>query len=100
MDKEKLKKRYESACNAYIHIFCKKQDIEFDFWVADEVGGIACFISQYFFNLSDIILDIETEQPRGSILDWQNTEVDRHFAGEEKPYINYKSYTMGLRIPN
>lgn len=93
----KLKTQYEFACNEYARKFANKQHIDFEFWVADEVGGIACFNSDYFFNISDIVLDINTKQPVGLILDWQNDGVETHFTHPEINSINYHSYTMGLR---
>jgi hypothetical protein len=68
-----------------------------DGWVCDEVGGIASFACQYFFNLSDIILDLNTKQPKGNILNWQSEDVDFNMFNEKQQHINYKSYTMGLR---
>ena len=32
---------YANICNKIVAKFCKKQEIEFDFWVSDEAGGIA-----------------------------------------------------------
>jgi len=94
---QKLNKKYEFVCNEYIRKFCNKQEIDFDEWIGDEIGGIASFCSQYFFNLADIILDLNTNQPKGIILDWQSDGVDCHFSNPEIVSINYKSYTMGLR---
>ena len=94
---KKLKAKYEATCNKWVNLFCEKQDLEFSYWVADEIGGIACFIDEYFFNLSDIILDMNSNQPKGLILDWQNDGVDFNMFKETPKYINYKSYTMGLR---
>lgn len=92
-----LKMQYELVCNEYIRRFCEKQDIEFDGWVADNVGGIASFISQYFFNIDDIVLDINTNQPVGLILKWQMDGVDYNMFNDNPQHLNYKSYTMGLR---
>jgi hypothetical protein len=97
LSNEDLKIQYESICNEYIRRFCEKQDIEFDGWIGDEVGGIASFISQYYFNIDDIVFDIHTEQPVGLILDWQSDGVDYNMFNETPQHINYKSYTMGLR---
>jgi hypothetical protein len=47
--------------------------------------------------MSDIILDITTNQPVGFILDWQNDGVDYNLFKDNTEHINYKSYTMGLR---
>lgn len=94
---QELKRQYEFVCNELVQKFSNKQEIEFDGWVGDEVGGIASFSCQYFFNLSDIILDLTTKQPKGLIMEWQNEEVDFNMFNENQNYINYKSYTMGLR---
>ena len=94
---KKLKVQYEDVCNEYIRRFCEKQDIEFDGWVGNEVGGIASFICQYFFTIDDITLDMNTNQPVGLILDWQSDGVDYNIFNETPQNINYKSYTMGLR---
>jgi hypothetical protein len=94
---KKLNTQYEFVCNEWVRKFSKKQDIDFDGWVGGEVGGICSFVCQYFFNLSDIILDLNSKQPKGLILQWQNEEVDFNMFKENQQHINYKSYTMGLR---
>jgi hypothetical protein len=94
---KKLKNQYDNVCNEYVRRFCEKQKIDFDGWIGDEAGGIASFICQYFFNMSDIILDITTNQPAGFILDWQSDGVDYNLLKDKTEYINYNSYIMGLR---
>ena len=94
---QELNRQYEFVCNEWIQKFCNKQQIDFDGWVGDEIGGIASFACQYFFNLSDIILDLNTKQPKGNILNWQSEDVDFNMFNENQQHINYKSYTMGLR---
>lgn len=98
MNTEKLHLDYCKICNDFITLFEKKQDIEFDFWIGDEVGGLASFASHYFFNLSDIILDITTNQPKGKILKWQDEDLDYNMVVDFPSSITYKSYTMGLRL--
>ena len=94
---KKLKTEYDIICNTFVEKFAKKHDIEFDYWIAEEIGGIASFSEQYFFNFSDIILDLTTNQPKYSILKWQDDEVEQSMTTDIPRYINYKSYTMGLR---
>lgn len=91
-----LKQNYDKACNEYIEYFSKKQYMQFEFWVADEVGGVACF-GDYFFSMTDIILDIESAQPTGFILDWQNEISDQDPTDDKSIFINYRSYIKGLR---
>jgi len=99
MNKEILKQNFEKACADYIEYFCKKQEMYFEFWVADEIGGVACF-GDYFFSLTDIILDIETDQPAELILDWQNEIADQDPQNKKSVFINYRSYIKGLRLIN
>ena len=96
---QQLNKQYEFVCNEWVQKFCNKQDIEFDGWVGEEVGGIASFCCQYFFNLSEIIFDLKTKQPKHLILTWQSDEVDFNMDkdSENQKYITYPNYTMGLR---
>ncbi len=91
MANPKLKLRYESSCNAYIDVFCAKQEMDFNGWIGDEVGGIAeC--NDFYFDFHAIVKDIDTAQPKGLIIDWyyDNLEAER--------FINYDSYIRGLRV--
>ena len=88
---ETLQKQYITICNKYVKLFTKKQGLDFDGWVGEQVGGIASFNCEYFFNMDDIVLDINIDQPIGAILKWQ----DDNMASFE--HINYYSYTNGLR---
>ena len=101
MKTNKLIKAYEQSVNDIIKEFIIKQyqpdDDEvaedyFDFWVANEIGTIIN-IQDFYLSFDDIILDMRTEQPRYFIFEWYNFVI----ANQEKGYINYKSYTMGLR---
>jgi len=97
---EQLKRKYESSCNEYVRRFCKKQVMNFEGWVGDDIGGIAC-CNDFFFNLNDIILDINTKQAKGSIIDWYYENLE-HVHKDSFTYtaINYYSYTKGLRVFN
>lgn len=96
-DYTKAIKEYKLTCNKIANLFSEKQDLEFDGWVADDIGGIASFVCQYFFNMGDMVLDLSTNQEAGFILDWQNDGVEAHFKNENTNNINYRSYIMGLR---
>lgn len=84
----KLQKQYEDVCNEYIKVFVKKHGYEFDYWIADQVGGIASFIEQYFFNLQDIVWDINSNQPEGLIFKWQDESL-MHYPPKSINYYNY-----------
>jgi hypothetical protein len=92
MKLKKLKKEYTAACNNYVITFCEKQDMNFEGWVGGDVGGIA-MCNDFYFNLHDIVTDINLEQKKGVIIDWYYDNV----TYPEKA-INYWSYIRGLRV--
>lgn len=100
---EELNIQYDTVCNEYLKLFCKKQGIDIGdtFWIADRVGEIVCIIEQYFFNLSDIKYDLNNKCPKGLIFEWQDYELEYHFKrekeGKEDKKVNYESYTKGFR---
>ena len=92
MNAKKLKETYEFLCNEYLQKFCNKQEMTNDGWVGGDIGGIA-LCSDFFFNLHDIVFDINSNQPKGVIIDWYYDNLEN-----PKKAINYYSYTKGLRI--
>ena len=85
-----LKKSYKKAIGQYLEVFCSKQDLYVEHLVGD--GDIICFGCVFFFSFSDIMYDINTNQPAGQIIDWLYMCLDRQDVN-----INYRSYCMGLR---
>ena len=84
-------KTYKESVNAIVDLFCEKQDMDFEYWVAGTIGEV-CEISGFFFNFSDIVTDLEKKAKPGVIISWHNDNAD------SEKYINYNSYIMGLRI--
>jgi len=101
---KKLNTEYETICNKYVKLFCNKQGIEDYFWLGDKVGEIACFNEQYYFNLSDIILDLNSKAKKGLIIQWQEDSIENEMLlstpFEELQDINYNSYIKGVRYKN
>ena len=94
--KEKIdlvRAEYELVCDKYIELFSEKQGLEYEFWVGDTVGEVAYF-PDYWFNFSDIVLDINNYVPEGLITEWQNESLLNYDKGLK---INYYSYKNGLR---
>lgn len=89
----RLKDNLEKATMDIVKAFEKKQEMYFQFFVADDVTGIACFGDVLYFNISDICHDIFTEQPKGLIVEWLEDCLDN-----PELTINYQSYCMGLRF--
>ena len=90
-----LKERYDLICNTCIERFCRKQDFTFSHW-SGEVGGVACFNNFYCFNLSDIILDLTTNQPKHQILKWADRYRKLDPIGQKKPDSSYENYIKNV----
>lgn len=92
MTKAELLKQWEYTCNELVKMFCKKQDMQFLGWVGNKVGGIAeC--NDFYFNIDDIVLDLNSNQRKGIIINWYYDNLEF-----ENKHINYYSYTKGLRV--
>jgi|GEM_PF-2275517 len=102
MKKLKLKEAlniYLFVCNEYVRIFAKKQGLEFEEWLDDDPSTeIAIFnYSRFYFNVSDIILDLNTKTKKGLILNWHDDEVEFN-PNHEIEVISYRQYISGLRF--
>lgn len=103
MDREKLKKDYENACNAYLKAFCEKHefyglDNPETFWIGDQVGGIAnC--GDFTFDMATIVTDIDKEAPEEELLKWYDYTIE---AGEfNLPIPNFDHWLIGCpRTPS
>lgn len=81
---------YSRICDAYIDEFVKKQGYEFDYWIGG-AGCIASFIEQYYFNMEDIVYDMNNDKPAGKIFKWQDYNV------KHDTRWTYVQYCKGLR---
>lgn len=89
----KLKENLENAISDIVKEFENKHECELEYWVSDDITGIACFGDVLFLNLSDICFDIFTNQPKELIFKWIYDCID--YPDQN---INFKSYSMGLRF--
>ena len=89
MKHKKLKRNLEKAVKDYIRAFEKKQEVHFDYAVADDILGVLCF-GDLSIDLEDIIYDINSKQPPERIIEW----IDYSFgeAIKNRPYMNYKNW--------
>lgn len=80
-------KSLNKAISEYIKAFIKKQEMDFDYWLSDEIGGTACFGSEWMFSFNDIRLDLETNQPKHRILEWYEDSLNLYeHTGYDNPY--------------
>lgn len=74
----------------YIDVFCKKHDIKFEYWIADQVGEVAAF-GDFFFSFHEIRHDLETAQPKDKIFEW----YERNITAGPCNHVSYCSYVKG-----
>ena len=92
---KKLKTALDAAIMGYIKAFEKKHGVAFEWARLDDLTGMLCF-GDHFFNMSDVVQDIDKKYQRGEIFNWQDDGVRYHFEGGDK-VINLSSYMRGLR---
>ena len=90
-------KDFERSTALLVEMFCKKQDVEVEHIVKDDVTGIYC-IGDNFFSLSDIYFDMKENKPKGLIFEWQDYVTDYRVRKVSTGFINYQSYCMGARF--
>lgn len=112
-----IKTNHESACNAYLMVFCEKHGYDFDdakdSWVGNGIGGIVDFGDTLFANMSDIRTDIDRNAPADEFEAWSEyslrvyqircaiAELDRppceymRFKNSDLYGINYTSWLSG-----
>lgn len=96
MDKDSLKEQYNNACNAYLEAFCDKHDFDYkearDSWVGGVVGDV-CQCGDFYIQLSDIILDVDSDTDKEEFFRWYDYSYECHEYGISGP--NYKSWLYG-----
>lgn len=70
-----LIEEYELICSQIVKAFCRKQAMVFEGWIADKIGEIAT-CNDFHFDLTDIVLDMKTNQPKGLIIDWYYNDIE------------------------
>ena len=91
-----LKEQYESIIDTYIEYFEKKHNLVLEYWVSDNKTGVASFGDIYFFNVADIIYDINNDLPKNYICQWLEDNVE--YYEKKQRNINLDSYFKGLRF--
>lgn len=90
---KQMRKELDKILMDYIRKFEKKQDMNFEFAVCDDLMDVICFGCVYHFSINDIIFDIDTSQPKGLITEWLEGCLENNGKS-----INYQSYSKGLRF--
>jgi len=90
----KRKKAINKVLMKYVNEFCKKHDTYFEYAVNDNLLDVIC-IGDSFFNIDDLIKDLDNKCPKDVIWNWYSETIDR--AMENKQTMNFNSWVGGLR---
>lgn len=101
LNKNKLKRDFQDACNAYLKAFCEKHGYDYedahDSWAAGDVGGIVMCGDQ-FVSLVTIRTDIDMDTPEEEFLKWYDYITEVSFYN--LPTMNYEHWLKGApRFP-
>jgi hypothetical protein len=92
---KQLRAALDAAIMGYVKRFEFAHGVKHEWSSNDDLMGILCF-GDYFFDISDIVYDVENHLPVNLIFQWQNDGIEAHFNGSEQN-INLQSYAKGLR---
>lgn len=98
---KKLIKQYELICEKLVAEYCKKNDVEAEFWVADDIGGSVAISDSTIINIEDIIFDLKNNVPKNTYYHYQEHILECYNKDKDlynNFKINYKSYCKGLRF--
>lgn len=94
---KQLRTALDAAIRGYIRKFEEVHGIEFDFAVDDDLTGTLNF-GDCYFNMSDVVYDINNKLPIGLILEWYWAGLEAYQRNKNIPQINLRSYASGLRF--
>jgi hypothetical protein len=89
---ERLLNKHITNLRKLVFVFQQKHDLP-DFEDLGITDTIVFFGDHYLFTIDNILYDLFTNQPKGLILEWFDTQCN------EYKQINFYSYSMGLRSP-
>ena len=90
-----LRTALDKALTGYVKKFEKAHGVEFEGAARGDLMDMLCF-GDHYFNISDIIYDVDNHLPVRLIFEWQDAGIEAHFKGNDK-VINLQSYASGLR---
>ena len=96
-----LRKEYEQVVTKYLQLLTVDTEYDFEFWVSDCVGGIACFSDSLYMSLADIIYCVDNDIPISKFDDYQDYFVAEYFRlPEEDQYSDYArdKYLRGKNV--
>lgn len=103
-----LIKNYETAVNAIIEEFKKKQKIDSNegYWIGNQIGEVYDFGDTMTFDFRDIMIDLKENAPQDEIFRWRNYmlriwSINNMAGGVLLHEVNYRSWLKGCpRLTN
>lgn len=86
---KELKNRLDGLIMEYVALFEKKHEMQFDFWVGDDVGDVGMF-GDFYVDFRTIRFDIENDIEESLFIRWYDESLLNHENG--KTVLNYETY--------
>lgn len=83
-----IKNQYENSVNAYVLAFEKKYEIDFEFWVGDEVGTVALF-ADYYISFETIKFCVDNNVEWFKFVLWYSYIMDINLKSFIKLYDDF-----------
>lgn len=93
---ERLLNKHITNLRKLVFVFQQKHDLP-DFEDLGITDTIVFFGDHYLFTIDNILYDLSTNQPKGLILEWFDSEFNTYDPTKRNVKINFYSYSMGLR---
>lgn len=91
-----LQERLDIVLMEYVRAFEDKHGVEFEFAINDDLMTVLHF-GDWYFDISDIVYDIDNNLSKHLILNWHNNMMDET-GNPDRKWINLHSYAQGLRL--
>lgn len=96
--KPKYIQDFERSTKLLIDMFCKKQEVDYEFSVSDDITGVSAYSGHNYFSLNDVYFDMVNDKPKGLIIEWQQYISYYSITKNVDRFINYESYCLGARF--
>jgi len=85
----KLNIEYINIVEKYLVKFLESSDDYLDFWVSDEIGGMACISYDLFIDFDSIRYCVDNKISVNTYREYQEDTLERYFKDPKNDYRDY-----------
>jgi len=86
-----LREKLDRALKKYIKKFCKKHSLQFEYVVGEDLMEMIR-LNDFYFNINNIIYDIDNKLPKNIIFKWYDDTIEKK--------TDYNLHTIIIRNGN